>query len=174
MKTPLNFRLEGRERPGISAPTTAWVGHMSLPPLAPSRPLYTADALSYKNAVSGRSLHRQSLKHCLSWCNTAKILPFTEAPFHLYVLTFPSLSVFFFFFQVTAARRRQLLLQEGVHQGRGAAAALYIPPSPFPASSHPGSPLWSITPSGVEDVQTSLTPPMSFPYPLLHKFIYWA
>lgn len=131
MKTPLNFRLEGREWPGISAPTTAWVGHMSLPPLAPSRPLYTADALSYKNAVSGRSLHRQSLKHCLSWCNAAKILPFTEAPFHLYVLTFPSLSVFFFFFRWVQQGEGSSCCKRGCIRAEGLQQPCTSPLHPF-------------------------------------------
>lgn len=54
MKIPVIFRVKGKDRPGISAPTTAWLGHVSLPPLAPSSPLHTADALSDKKSCQIR------------------------------------------------------------------------------------------------------------------------
>lgn len=163
MKIPLNFRVKGRDRPGISAPTTAWVGHVSPPTLAPSSPLYIADALSYKKAVrsvvSGRSLHRQSLKHFLSWCNAAKILPFTEAPFYLYILTFPSL-----IFSGDCSREKAALSIKGSASGQRGFSSPVLPPSLFPASSQSSLEHHFICCRGCPN---SLTPPMSFPY---HSF----
>lgn len=72
-----------------------------------------------RSVVSGRSLHRQSLKHFLSWCSAAKILPFTEAPFLLYILTFPSLSDFFRWLQQgegSSCCKRGCIRAEGLQQ----------------------------------------------------------